>query len=92
MAANKLTNGIINKNNLIPLYILTWKITWTNIGNRTIEKIIIILFLKWLNFDVKNLLSVFNTTIKENNNIKTKIGILNMKKLKKYVLGVLAVS
>ena len=56
------------------------------------EKIIIILFLKWLNFDVKNLLSVFNTTIKENNNIKTKIGILNMKKLKKYVLGVLAVS
>ena len=70
MAASKLTNGIINKNNLIPLYILTWKITWTNIGNRMIEKIIIILFLKWLNFDVKNLLSVFSVIIKTNNSNK----------------------
>ena len=76
----------------MPLYILTCKIKWSNIGNRTIEKIIIILFLKWSNFDVKNLLSVFSTIIKANNSNKLKIGNLNIKKLKKYVLGVLTVS
>ena len=74
----------------MPLYILTCKIKWSNIGNRTIEKIIIILFLKWSNFDVKNLLSVFSTIIKTNNSNKLKIGNLNIKKLKKYVLGVLS--
>ena len=73
----------------MPLYILTCKIKWSNIGNITIEKIIIILFLKWSNFDVKNLLSVFSTIIKTNNSNKLKIGNLNIKKLKKYVLGVL---
>ena len=83
---------MINKNNLIPLYILTWKITWTNIGNRMIEKIIIILFLKWLNCDVKNLLSIFNKIMRANYVIKIKMGNLNIKKLKKYVLGVLTVS
>ena len=87
-----LKNGIINKNSLIPLYILTWKITWTNIGNKTIEKIIIILFLKWLNFDVKNLLSIFSKIMRANNVIKIKMGNLNVKKLKKYALGVLTVS
>ena len=76
----------------MPLYILTCKIKWSNIGNRTIEKIIIILFLKWSNFDVKNLLSVFSTIIKINNSNKLKIGNLNIKKLKKYVLGVLSNS
>ena len=44
---------------------------------------------KWSNFDVKNLLSVFSTIIKTNNSNKLKIGNLNIKKLKKYVLGVL---
>ena len=76
----------------MPLYILTCKIKWSNIGNRTIEKITIILFLKWSNFDVKNLLSVFSTIIKTNNSNKLKIGNLNIKKLKKYVLGVLSNS
>ena len=76
----------------MPLYILTCKIKWSNIGNRIIEKIIIILFLKWSNFDVKNLLSVFSTIIKANNSNKLKIGNLNIKKLKKYVLGVLSNS
>ncbi len=92
MAASKLTNGIINKNNLMPLYILTWTIKWTKIGNKTIEKIIIILFLKSPNFDVKNLLSVFKKINNASSVIIRKMGNLSMKKLKKYDLGVLAVS
>ena len=56
------------------------------------KRIIIILFLKLENFDEKNLLSVFSKIVKASNSIKIKIGILNIKKLKKYVLGVLAVS
>ena len=76
----------------MPLYSLTCKIIASNIGNKIMKRIIIILFLKLENFDEKNLLSVFNKIVKANNSIKIKIGILNIKKLKKYVLGVLAVS
>ena len=76
----------------MPLYSLTCKITAISIGNIIMKETIIILFLKLLNFDVKNLLSVLSKIIKANNNIKIKIGILNIKKLKKYVLGVLTVS
>ena len=76
----------------MPLYSLTCKITAISIGNIIMKETIIILFLKLLNFDVKNLLSVLSKIIKANNNIKIKIGILNTKKFKKYVLGVLAVS
>tara|TARA_B100001765_G_C19274154_1_gene236957 strand:+ start:262 stop:408 length:147 start_codon:yes stop_codon:yes gene_type:complete len=48
--------------------------------------------MKCLNLDVKKLLSVLNKIIKATNNIKIKIGNLNIKKLKKYDLGVVAVS
>ena len=87
-----LTKGIINKKILIPLYIFSWMIKWTKTGNKTIEKIIIILFLKSLNLDVKNLLSVFKTINNASSVIIRKMGNLNIKKLKKYVLGVLTVS
>ena len=76
----------------MPLYILTWKIKCTNIGKKIIEKIMIILFLKFLNLVVKKLLSNLVKIIKATNNIKIKIGNLNKKKLKKYDLGVAAVS
>ena len=64
----------------------------SNIGNKIIQRITIILFLKLENFNEKNLLAVLSKTTKANNSIKIKIGILNIKKLKKYVLGVFAVS
>ena len=83
IAINILKNGIINKNNLIPLYILTWKIKCTKIGKKNIEKIINTLFLKLLNFELKKLLSFFKKNIKDKKEIKIKIGILNIKKLKK---------
>ena len=76
----------------MPLYSLTCKIIASSIGNTIIKKIIVILFLKLWKFEIKNLLSLFKKNINADNNIKTKIGILNIKKLKKYVLGVLAVS
>ena len=76
----------------MPLYILIWKIKCTKIGNKIIEKIMIILLMKCLNLEVKKLLSVLNKIIKVTNNIKIKIGNLNIKKLKKYDLGVAAVS
>ena len=92
IAHNKLKNGIINKNNLIPLYSLTCRIIASNIGNTIIERIIVILFLKLLKFEIKNCLSFFKKNINANNNIKIKMGILNTKKLRKYVLGVLVAS
>ena len=76
----------------MPLYSLTCKIIARNIGNTIIERIIIILFLKLEKFEIKNLLFFFKKNIKANNNIKIKIGILNIKKLRKYVLGVLTAS
>ena len=76
----------------MPLYILTCKIKWRNTGKKIIEKTIIILFLKLSNFDVKNLLSIFSKIMRANNVNKIKMGNLNIKKLKKYVLGVLTVS
>ena len=76
----------------MPLYILIWKIKCTKIGNKIIEKIMIILLMKCLNLEVKKLLSVLNKIIKVTNNIKIKIGNLNIKKLKNYDLGVAAVS
>ena len=54
-----LKNGIINKNSLIPLYILTLKIIVSNIGKAIIEKITISFFSKFSNLSVKKLLSVF---------------------------------
>ena len=76
----------------MPLYILTWKIKCTKIGNKIIEKIMTILLMKCLNLEVKKLLSILNKIIKVTNNIKIKIGNLNIKKLKNYDLGVSAVS
>ncbi len=82
----------MNKKSLIPLYILTWKIICRSTGKKIIEEIIIILFLKLLNFVLKKLLSFFKMIIKATINIKIKIGILNAKKVKKYILGVLTIS
>ena len=73
----------------MPLYSLTCKIIASNIGKKIIAKITVILFLKLENFDVKNLLSFIKKNTNANSNIKIKIGILNIKKLKIYVLGVL---